>query len=85
MQTDQLNGLMTLKVVVDQRNFRAAAQILGISPFAVSQTIKQLEQRLGFALLARTTRSTSLSEAGERFLSEAGPALHCLAQTIPHP
>ena len=49
--------------------------MLGVSPSAVSQAIKQLEQRLGVALLSRTTRSTSLTEAGARFLNQAGPAL----------
>ncbi|HEY8096918.1 MAG TPA: LysR family transcriptional regulator, partial [Methylobacter sp.] len=72
---DQLNGLLALKAVADVRNFTAAAKMLGVSPSAVSQAIKQLEQRLGVALLSRTTRSTSVTEAGERFLSNAGPAL----------
>lgn len=75
MYQDQLNGLLALKAVADRRNFTAAAKALGISPSAVSQTIKQLEQRLGVALLTRTTRSTSLTEAGARFLNQAGPAL----------
>jgi DNA-binding transcriptional LysR family regulator len=75
MYHDQLNGLFALKMVADTRNFTAAAKMLGVSPSAVSQTIKQLEQRLGVALLSRTTRSTSLTEAGEGFLSQAGPAL----------
>lgn len=75
MKIDQLNGLLALKVVADTRNFKTAAEMLGVSPSAVSQTIKQLEQRLGVALLARTTRSTSLTGAGERFLNQAGPAL----------
>jgi len=74
MYHEQLNGLLALKVVADTRNFTAAAKTLGVSPSAVSQTIKQLERRLGVALLSRTTRSTSLTEAGERFLSQAGPA-----------
>jgi DNA-binding transcriptional LysR family regulator len=75
MYHDQLNGLLALKTVADTRNFTAAAKTLGISPSAVSQAIKQLEQRLGVALLSRTTRSTSLTEAGEGFLNHAGPAL----------
>lgn len=75
MYHDQLNGLLALKVVADTRNFTVAAKTLGVSPSAVSQTIKQLEQRLGVALLSRTTRSTSLTEVGESFLNQAGPAL----------
>ena len=80
MQLDQLNGLLALKAVADTRNFTSAARQFKVSPSAVSQAIKQLEQRLGIALLSRTTRSTSLTEAGEMFLSQAGPALdHILA------
>jgi DNA-binding transcriptional LysR family regulator len=75
MDPGQLDGLLALKVVAEQRNFTAAAKALGVSPSAVSQIIKQLEHRLGVALLLRTTRSTSLTEAGERFLNQAGPAL----------
>lgn len=75
MYMDQLDGLLALKAVADHRNFTAAAKILRVSPSAISQTIKQLEQRLGVTLLSRTTRSTSLTEAGEAFLSQAGPAL----------
>ena len=62
-------------MVAEKRNFTAAAQELGITASAVSQIVKQLEARLGVALLNRTTRSTSLTEAGERFLNQAGPAM----------
>ncbi|RYZ89395.1 MAG: LysR family transcriptional regulator [Proteobacteria bacterium] len=75
METDQLNGLIALKIVAERKNFTKAAQILGVTPSAISQSIKQLEIRLGVNLLQRTTRSTSLSETGARFLEEAGPAL----------
>jgi len=82
MKTDQLNGLIALKVVAEKRNFRAAAEALGISPPAVSQAIKQLESRLGVTLLARTTRSTRVTEAGERFLRDADPALDQLIMAM---
>jgi DNA-binding transcriptional LysR family regulator len=75
MQNDQLDGLLALKLVAEKRNFSAAATELGISPSAVSQAIKQLESKLGVSLLSRTTRSTSLTEAGESFLAQAGPAM----------
>jgi DNA-binding transcriptional LysR family regulator len=75
MNKDQLDGLLALKLVAEKRNFTAAAEELEISPSAVSQLVKQLESRLGVALLSRTTRSTSLTEAGEQFLNLAGPAL----------
>ena len=51
MYHDQLNGLLALKVVADTRNFTAAAKTLGVSPSAVSQTIKQLEGRLGIRVV----------------------------------
>jgi DNA-binding transcriptional LysR family regulator len=75
MTKDQLDGLLALKLVADRRSFTAAATALHISPSAISQIIKQLEGRLGVALLTRTTRSMSLTEAGERFLAQAGPAI----------
>lgn len=75
MDKNQLDGLLALKLVAEKQSFTAAATELGISPPAVSQIIKQLESRMGVALLSRTTRSTHLTEAGEAFLEQAGPAL----------
>lgn len=75
MANDSLGGLRALRLVAEKRNFRAAAEEMGISPSAVSQAIKQLETRLGVTLLSRTTRSTGLTEAGAKFIAEAGPAL----------
>jgi DNA-binding transcriptional LysR family regulator len=48
---------------------------LEVSPSALSQAIRHLEARLGARLLNRTTRSVSLTEAGEAYLSRIGPAL----------
>ncbi|RWL19327.1 MULTISPECIES: LysR substrate-binding domain-containing protein [Mesorhizobium] len=78
MDKNQLDGLLALKLVADKRNFTAAAKALRISPSAISKMIRQLEARLGVTLLTRTTRATSLTEAGERFLSQAGPALELI-------
>lgn len=78
MDKDQLDGLLAFSLVAEKRNFTAAAQALRISPSAVSKMIGQLETRLGVTLLTRTTRATSLTEAGERFLSQAGPALESI-------
>ena len=75
MRMDQLNGLLALKTVAETRSFSVAARRLGVSASAVSQTIKALEGRLGVALIARTTRSSSLTEVGRRFLERAGPAI----------
>ena len=75
MQKDQLDGLLALKLVAEKKNFTAAAETLSVTPSAISQMITQLEKRLKIPLLTRTTRSVSLTEAGERFLSLVSPAL----------
>ncbi|WP_374369282.1 LysR family transcriptional regulator [Dongia sp.] len=74
----QKSGLLELNAVVavaDHRNFRAAAAALGLSPSALSHAVAALEGRLGVRLFNRTTRSVSLTEAGERFLARLRPAL----------
>lgn len=82
MDKNQLDGLLALKLVAEQRSFVSAASILQISPSAISQIIKQLEARLGVALLQRTTRSLSLTEAGARFLTQAGPAIEQILSSL---
>ena len=69
-----LEGVEAFLAVARRRNFRRAAADLGVTPSAVSQTIRTLEARLGVALFVRTTRSVGLTEAGQRFLDRAGPA-----------
>lgn len=75
MRQDQLDGLVTFVHVAQLSSFSAAASRLGVSPSAVSQVIRGLEQRLGVALFNRTTRSVSLSEAGARYLERVEPAV----------
>lgn len=82
MEKDQLDGLMAFALVAEKRNFTAAAEVLRVSPSAVSKMIKQLEARLGVTLLTRTTRATSLTEAGEKFLRRAGPALESILDAM---
>ena len=69
-----LDGVEAFLRVAARRSFRQAADDLGITPSAISQTIRGLEARLGVALFLRTTRSVGLTEAGERFLEHARPA-----------
>jgi DNA-binding transcriptional LysR family regulator len=71
---NQLDGVEAFLRVAERRSFRAAADDLGLSPSAISQTIRALEGRVGVPLLTRTTRSVGLTEAGERFLEQAQPA-----------
>lgn len=57
------------------RSFTSAARELGVSRSAVSQAVRQLEEQLRVVLLARTTRSVSLTDAGRRLMGSAGPGL----------
>lgn len=70
-----LNALSVFALVAEERNFRAAAERLGVSRSAVSQSVRRLEERLGIALVRRTTRSVSLTEAGERLYRQVAPAI----------
>ena len=69
-----LDGVEVFLSVAQHRSFRKAAAALGVTPSAVSQAVRVLEERIGTALFSRTTRSVGLTEAGERFLSRAKPA-----------
>jgi DNA-binding transcriptional LysR family regulator len=69
-----LDGVEAFLSVAHHRSFRKAAAALGVTPSAISQAVRALEARVGAALFIRTTRSVSLSEAGERFHARAKPA-----------
>jgi len=69
-----LDGVEAFLSVAQHRSFRRAAADLGVTPSAISHTVRVLEARVGAALFLRTTRSVGLTEAGERFLSRAKPA-----------
>ncbi|POA81048.1 LysR family transcriptional regulator [Pseudomonas sp. FW305-E2] len=75
MLTDSLGDLVVFVAVAREKNFTRAAAYLGVSPSAVSQTIRGLEERLGVRLLTRTTRSVTRTEAGEKLLQEISPLL----------
>lgn len=75
MTTPSLDDLATFVAVGRYGNFTRAAAQLGVSPSAVSQTIKALEERLGVRLLTRTTRSVTRTEAGEQLLVAITPLL----------
>ena len=66
--------LMSFLAVARQLSFSRAATDLGVSPSALSHTIRGIEERLGVRLLNRTTRSVALTEAGERLVGRIGPA-----------
>jgi DNA-binding transcriptional LysR family regulator len=73
--TADLNALAVFAAVAEARSFRAAADRLGVTRSAVSQSVQRLEESLGTVLLRRTTRSVGLTEAGERLRLDIAPAL----------
>jgi LysR family transcriptional regulator, transcriptional activator for aaeXAB operon len=64
---DQFKRMAVFAEVVAAGSLTAAARQLGMTPSAVSQHLRQLEQALGLALLHRSTRRLSLTEAGARY------------------
>lgn len=75
MPRENLNDLLAFLAVAQERSFTRAAAKLGVSQSALSHTIRGLESRLGVRLLARTTRSVSPTEAGERLMQTVAPRL----------
>lgn len=73
MPRQNINDLLAFRAVARERSFTRAAAQMGVSPSALSHTIRALEERLGVRLLTRTTRSVAPTEAGERLLSTIGP------------
>ncbi len=76
------DDLLAFVAVGTQHSFTRAAAQLGVSQSALSQTIRQLEERLNLRLLTRTTRSVALTEAGERLLRTVGPKLEEIAAEL---
>ena len=70
-----LNALSSFLAVARRRSFAAAARDLGVSTSALSQSVRQLEARLGVTLLTRTTRTVAPTDAGQRLLENAGAAV----------
>ncbi|QPT11217.1 LysR family transcriptional regulator [Sphingomonas paucimobilis] len=75
MRGSEFAELMAFLAVAEERSFRRAAQRLGISPSALSHSMRALEERLGARLLHRTTRSVAPTEAGQDLLHRLRPAI----------
>lgn len=75
MATDNLTHLAAFAAVARHRSFRRAGAELALSTSAVSYAMRALEERLGVGLFHRTTRSVSLTEAGQRLMERLQPAL----------
>ena len=82
MDRDDLGVLAAFLAVADERSFTKAARRLGVSPSALSHSIRGLEERIGVRLLSRTTRSVAPTEPGEQLISHLRPALGDIASTL---
>ena len=82
MDDPDLSDLSAFMAVTQVRSFRAAARVRGVSASALSEAIRRLEARLGVRLLNRTTRSVTVTEAGQRLLERLGPALGEIAGAL---
>lgn len=75
MARTDLNDITAFLAIAREGSFTRAAARLGVSPSALSQTVRNLEARLGLRLLTRTTRNVAPTEAGERIIQAVGPKL----------
>jgi DNA-binding transcriptional LysR family regulator len=75
MDRPDLYALDSFAAIARHGNFRRAAVERGVSPSTLSQTLRELETRMGVRLLNRTTRSVALTEAGASLLDRLQPAL----------
>lgn len=75
MRFDRITALHAFRLIAAHGSFTRAAAELDITPSALSQMLRQLEQRLNVRLLNRTTRRVGLTEAGRSFLDRIAPAL----------
>ncbi|TJV22570.1 MAG: LysR family transcriptional regulator [Mesorhizobium sp.] len=82
MDRDLLSHLPVVVAVARRGSFALAAAELGMSPSAVSHAVRLVEERIGQPLFARTTRSVSLTEAGQALVATAEPALQDIAERM---
>lgn len=82
MMLASMSDLRMFVAIAEHQSFRAAARTLGVSPSALSHAMRGLEERLDVRLFNRTTRSVSLTEAGERLLNRVRPSLADLEDAV---
>jgi DNA-binding transcriptional LysR family regulator len=82
MNRGDLADLTAFVAVADRLSFRAAASQLGVTPSALSHSMRQLEERFGVRLLNRTTRSVAVTDAGLRLLERLRPAIDQVAGAL---
>jgi DNA-binding transcriptional LysR family regulator len=76
----QLGSIEQFCKAAETGSFTRAAEILGLTPAAVSRSISRLEQRLGVRLFLRTTRAVKLTTEGELYWKECQLALEQIAE-----
>ncbi len=76
------DAVRALAEIVERKSFTRAAAHLAVTPSALSQTIRQLEERLGVRLLHRTTRSVAPTAAGDRLIAKISPLLGALDDAV---
>ena len=72
---DQIDGMRLFARVVETGSFSEAARRLNLAPSSISRQIASLEERLGVRLMHRTTRTLSLTEAGQLYYERASQIL----------
>lgn len=82
MKTYKLTDFDAVLAITRRGSFRAAALDMGMSTSALSNAISKLEGQLGVRLFNRTTRSVSLTEAGQRFVDQVSPAVRDIHQAL---
>jgi DNA-binding transcriptional LysR family regulator len=82
MSSEDFRDIVAFLAVAQERSFTRAAARLGVSPSAVSHTVRALETRLGLRLLTRTTRSVAPTEAGQRLVESVGPRFEVIAEEL---
>ncbi|TBC94353.1 LysR family transcriptional regulator [Rhizobium leguminosarum] len=82
MRRGDFSELAAFIAVAEAGSFTRASAKLGLSQSAVSYSVRMLEQRLGVRLISRTTRSLSLTDAGERMLRSLRPAFEHIESEI---
>ncbi len=70
-----IQDLIAFLTVAREKSFTRASAQLGVSPSALSHSLRRLEEQLGIRLLSRTTRNVSATDAGERLIKSIGPRL----------
>jgi DNA-binding transcriptional LysR family regulator len=82
MRRASLDDLTAFVAIAQHHSFRAAASQLGVTPSALSHSMRLLEERLGMRLLHRTTRSVSPTDAGLRLFDRLRPAMDQIGDAL---